>query len=257
MATLSIIIPHYRTEQYIKLCLRSLRKYSKSNLEVIVVDNGSDDGSIDYLNTVSWINLVVNPTRSLGSRAHAEGLDLGVKRATGEWLCFFHSDTIVLKPGWDDYLIQKMKTSQAMGLSTLERDLNIFEPYSEKCKRRLKELRKSLTSWFFKGKGNQKIMSFCFFIRRDIFLNTGFSFSISNADVVSDLYRDKIKGKYPFLLLHRKELEPLLWHTSNVTSILTGQIKDEMLVDKFNKKKALIMEREEILRILNDNSLDH
>jgi hypothetical protein len=72
-----------------------------------------------------------------------------------------------------------------------------------------------------------------------------------------NLYHDKIKGKYPFLLRSRKELEPLLWHTSNVTSILAGIINEKDLVDKFYKKNALLMERKEIAAILADDSLDH
>lgn len=255
MDTFSIIIPQYRTEQHVKLCLRSLRKYSKSKMEVIVVDNNSGDGSLDYLRSLSWIKLIENHSRSLGSQAHAEALDLGVKRATGAWLGFFHSDTIVLRPGWDEYLIQKIRESNAVGLSTLERDINQFEPFSDKCKRTIHALRKSLKHWFIKKK-KEKIMSFCFIIRRDIFLETGFSFLPPTGDFISDLYHEKIKGKYHFLLLKHKELEHYLWHTSNVTSILTGQIKDNALVEKFKQKNTLIMQRREVLEILGRDSLD-
>jgi glycosyltransferase involved in cell wall biosynthesis len=255
MDTLSIIIPHYQTTQHIKLCLRSLRKYSKSKIEVIVVDNNSGDNSLEYLKSLSWIKLIENHTQSLGSKAHAEALDLGVKEATGAWLGFFHSDTIVLRLGWDEYLIQKIKESNAAGLSTLERDINQFEPFSDKCKRTIHGLRKSVKNWFTKGK-KEKIMSFCFIIRKDIFLDTGFSFLPATGDVISDLYHEKIKGKHHFVLLKHKELESYLWHTSNVTSILTGQIKDKALLDKFNQKNTLMMKRSEVLEILGSDSLD-
>jgi len=255
MDTFSIIIPQYQTEQHIKLCLRSLRKYSKSKLEVIVVDNNSGDGSLEYLKSLPWIKLIENQTRALGSQAHAEALDLGVKGATGAWLGFFHSDTIVLRPGWDEYLIQKIRESDAVGLSTLERDINQFESFPDKCKRTIHGLRKSLKHWFVENK-KEKIMSFCFIIRRDIFLQTGVSFLPATGDFISDLYHEKIKGKYRFLLLKHKELEPYLWHTSNVTSILTGQIKDNALVEKFNQKNTLLMKRNEVLQILGSGSLD-
>jgi glycosyltransferase involved in cell wall biosynthesis len=257
MEKLSIIIPHYNTEQYIKLCLRSLRKYSKNQIQVIVVDNNSNDDSIEYLRSLSWIKLIVNHTQSLGSKAHAEALDLGVQEARGEWLCLFHSDTIVLQNGWDDYLILKIKNSQAVGLSTLARDINQFEPFSDKCKRTLHEFRKHMKHWFLPDKQNEKIMSFCFFIHRDIFSNSGYSFLRTSKDIVSDLYYQEIESRYPFLLLKRRELEPLLWHTSNVTSILAGRIQDSALMNKFYKKNASLMKREDILNILFDDSLDH
>jgi glycosyltransferase involved in cell wall biosynthesis len=257
MGMLSIIIPHYRTEQHIRLCLRSLRKYSKSDIEVLVIDNNSNDGSIEYLRSLSWIRLIENPTQSLGSRAHAEALDLGVKHAAGEWLAFFHSDTIVLKSGWDLALIQKIKDAHAVGLSTLERDINKFEPFSEKIKHIIYNFRKNLKKMVLRKDNFEKIMSFCFILNKNIFDNTGFSFLSPCKDIVSDLYYEKIKGKYPFLLVSYKELEPLLWHTSNITSILTGQIKEKSLIQKFHIKNSWLMQNADIQEILSDASLDY
>jgi hypothetical protein len=74
--------------------------------------------------------------------------------------------------------------------------------------------------------------------------------------VVSALYHRAIKGKHPFLLLGRAELEPFLWHTSNVTSILTGQIAKQSLVDKFRTKSQSLLRQEEVRSILADDSLD-
>ena len=103
---LSIIIPQYKTEQFIRLCLRSLRKYSRNPIQVIVVDNNSCDGSIDYLRSVPWIDLIENKSDLVGIRAHREAIDLGVEKARGDWICLFHSDTIVLKEAWDVSLLK-------------------------------------------------------------------------------------------------------------------------------------------------------
>jgi glycosyltransferase involved in cell wall biosynthesis len=257
MDLLSIIIPQYRTEQHIRLCLRSLRKYSQAATEVLVIDNNSQDGSVEYLRSLSWIKLIENPTQSLGSRAHAEALELGVKQAAGNWLCFFHSDTMVLQPGWDLTLIHKIKEAHAVGLSTLERDINQFEPFSEKFKHKLFDLRKTIKGWLGAPKKFEKIMSFCFIIQKDFFVETGFSFLSPSKDIVSDLYHEKVKGAHPFILATRRELEPLMWHTSNVTAILTGQIQEASLVQKYHLKNSMLLQNAAIQEILSDTSLDY
>ncbi len=52
-AKITICIPHWQVKQYMTLCLRSIRKHSqKYDLQVIVVDNGSKDESLDYLRSL-------------------------------------------------------------------------------------------------------------------------------------------------------------------------------------------------------------
>ena len=54
----SICIVNYKTEELLKLCLRSIRKFTTFPYEVIVVDNDSGDGSLDYLRSLSSIRLI-------------------------------------------------------------------------------------------------------------------------------------------------------------------------------------------------------
>ncbi|MDP2690680.1 MAG: glycosyltransferase family 2 protein [Deltaproteobacteria bacterium] len=257
MEKLSIIIPQYRTEDYIRLCLRALRKHTGGDAEVIVVDNNSSDGSIEYLKKVKWITLVENNSGSIGSAAHKEALDLGIQKATGGWVCLFHSDTIVLKDSWDAVLMDRVRKAGAAGLSTQVRDINPFEPWSEGLKARLSELRKRAKQKLIsKVPREEKIMSYCFIVRKSVVEQSGFSFSRAEGDVVSSFYARVIKGKHPFLLLGRDELMPLLWHTSNITSILTGQITEESLVRKFNAKTGSLMRSRAVQELLADPSLD-
>ena len=50
---LSVIIPVYNGEQYIDRCLNSLINQTYKNLEIIVVDDGSKDKSIDIIKNIS------------------------------------------------------------------------------------------------------------------------------------------------------------------------------------------------------------
>jgi GT2 family glycosyltransferase len=90
---LSVIIVNYRVPYFLELCLRSVRK-SLQNLEaeIIVVDNHSADGSLDFLRPlfpeVTWM---VN-TENIGfARANNQAL----RQATGDYILFLNPDTVV------------------------------------------------------------------------------------------------------------------------------------------------------------------
>lgn len=42
---LSVIVPVYNTGKYIRQCIESIRKQSLKNIELLLVDDGSTDGS--------------------------------------------------------------------------------------------------------------------------------------------------------------------------------------------------------------------
>ncbi|MFB0524689.1 MAG: glycosyltransferase family 2 protein [Phycisphaerae bacterium] len=54
----TICIINYKTLDLTRLCLRSVRKFTKYPYEVIVVDNNSQDESSEYLKHLSWIRLI-------------------------------------------------------------------------------------------------------------------------------------------------------------------------------------------------------
>jgi len=106
----SIVIPHYQTEDLVRLCLRAIRRLTNHPYEVIVVDNHSADGSLDYLRRVGWIRLIergpeVEPD---APNAHAAALTLGTAAARGRWLVSFHSDTIARREDWLTRLVSPL-----------------------------------------------------------------------------------------------------------------------------------------------------
>jgi glycosyltransferase involved in cell wall biosynthesis len=251
LPVLSIVIPNYRTEEFTRLCLRSLRKYSRLPNEVIVVDNNSADDSTEYLRSLKWIRLVENNSQSLGSLAHREALDLGAQSASGQWLMLMHSDAIVLKEGWDCELIAMAEAAGAVGFSTVFRKLDRFEPWWSWWATKLKDgLRRSRTP-----AGSTKLMSHCFAIRRDVIPWNEFSFRKAG-DPVTDLYDRFVRDQHPFLLLDRATLEQLMWHPSNVTSIVTSQMAGNKLVSRFQARAERLKRVPAIRAIIEDESLD-
>ena len=99
----TICIVNYKTLDFTRLCLRSIRKFTKYPCEVIVVDNDSQDESLEYLRSLSWIRLIerkAKPGEPGGGFAHGAALDLGLENCNTEFYISMHSDTFVQKAGW-------------------------------------------------------------------------------------------------------------------------------------------------------------
>ena len=109
----SIVIPHYRTEDLVRLCLRAIRRLTDHPYETIVVDNHSADGSLEYLRRVGWIRLIERGPEAGPDAvaAHASAMDLGLGAARGRWLVSLHSDTIVRRDGWLGDLLARLRAA--------------------------------------------------------------------------------------------------------------------------------------------------
>lgn len=92
MMDVSVIIVNYNTRQLLADCLRTVRERTRScSYEVIVVDNASTDGSELIVAEFPWIKWI-NAGANLGfGRAN----NLGVESATGKYLFFLNSDTLL------------------------------------------------------------------------------------------------------------------------------------------------------------------
>ena len=252
---LSIIIPQYKTLELIRLCIRAIKQFSVLNPEIIVVDNNSKDASLDYLKKIKNITLIENKREYSGADAHKLALDLGIKKARGQWILLFHSDSIVLKKGWDQDLIDLTKKYPSIiGATTIYRDINRFATWYTKLLRYAKE-NGSFFHYTF-DVTDKKIMSYCFLIKRNFLLKTKYQFYGSQGDVGDSLYQTHIKNQKPFILLGRKMLNRFIWHTSNATSLAAGLMNDEKSKQKFLKKRNQLLSSDIISSILKNNALD-
>jgi glycosyltransferase involved in cell wall biosynthesis len=99
----TICVVNYKTLDITRLCLRSIRKFTRYSSEVIVVDNDSQDESLEYLRNLSWIRLI---ERRLGSDdrsggfAHGAALDIALENCKTEFFVSMHSDVIIQKQNW-------------------------------------------------------------------------------------------------------------------------------------------------------------
>lgn len=90
----SVIIPNWNGVQLLKTCLTSLQKQTFRNSEVIVVDNGSTDGSVTFIKKNFPKVKIIKLSRNTGF-AHA--VNLGIKKAIGEMVILVNNDTEIDK----------------------------------------------------------------------------------------------------------------------------------------------------------------
>ncbi len=90
----SVIIPNWNGKHLLRVCLLSLRKQTLKNFEIILVDNGSVDGSVSYIKKYYPEVKVIGLDKNYG---FAKAVNVGIKAAQGEYLALINNDTEVDK----------------------------------------------------------------------------------------------------------------------------------------------------------------
>jgi glycosyltransferase involved in cell wall biosynthesis len=98
----TICIVNYKTLDFTRLCLRSIRKLTHYPYEVIVVDNNSQDKSLEYLKSLKWIRLIERDSAGDigGGYSHGAALQMGFENCNTEFFISMHSDTFIIKDNW-------------------------------------------------------------------------------------------------------------------------------------------------------------
>jgi GT2 family glycosyltransferase len=102
----SVVVPAYDAERTIDECLRSLLdlRYPADRLELVVVDNGSTDGTAEALRRYDGRIAIVHERR----RGPATARNAGLRTATGEVVAFTDADCVV-EPDWLTHLVAALE----------------------------------------------------------------------------------------------------------------------------------------------------
>ena len=110
----SIIIPNWNGVHHLPTCLDSLRRQSYPDFEVIVVDNGSTDGSLELLaRDYPEVKVVALPE----NRGFAGGVNAGIREARGEIVAVFNNDAEA-DPCWLGELAGALARHPEAGMAT-------------------------------------------------------------------------------------------------------------------------------------------
>lgn len=152
--TVSIIVPVYNVEQYLKRCLDSIIHQSYYDIEVIVVDDGSTDNSLSITRQYTDQRIkVIEKTNGGLSSARNEG----IRHASGDYITFIDSDDWI-----DNSMLEKMvfqasqynadivcvdelSTDGDIGIKKNQASIKVF--YGQDCLSQLLSLKVKTYSW--------------------------------------------------------------------------------------------------------------
>lgn len=85
---ISVILLNYNGKEFLKISIRSLINQTHHNYEIILVDNGSTDGSIEFVvSNYPQIRIVKSPHNSF-----SVGNNMGIRQATGDYIFILNND---------------------------------------------------------------------------------------------------------------------------------------------------------------------
>lgn len=109
----SVIIPVYKTEQYLEKCLLSVLQQEYTKIEVIVVDDGSPDNAYivaeKYEKSDKRVRLIRQQNKGLSGARNT-----GIREAKGKYLIFLDSDDTLVSNAVTNMVLQAKKTQANM-----------------------------------------------------------------------------------------------------------------------------------------------
>ncbi len=107
----SVVIPNWNGKKFLAGCLDSLLAQSYPQVEIVVVDNGSHDGSVDYLKSnYPQVKLICFPVNTGFSPA----VNAGIRASCGEFIALVNNDT-VSELTWIEELVKAMTANPELG----------------------------------------------------------------------------------------------------------------------------------------------
>jgi len=110
----SIVIPNYNSKQLIESCLSSLFSLKYKNIEVVLVDDGSDDGCLNIVKQKFAKEKRLKIIRGKKNLGPSIRRNQGIKKAKGNYIAFFESD-MQADSNWISYMIRAFEKNPDIG----------------------------------------------------------------------------------------------------------------------------------------------
>lgn len=230
----TILIPNYKTLKLTKLCLRLLRLYTDlSKVNIIVIDNDSNDESLLYLKTVKWIHLIERKAIPGESpvQSHARALDLALDTVTTPYVLSIHTDSLVKHPEWLSFLIDKMtQDSNIAGVGSWKLEskpmwrnaLKSIERNVQRVIYRLTDNKQHVLEGV--GKNYYYLRSHCALYRMDLLRKYDLHFADGDMVAGKEMHKKLIENGHDMVFLPSDQLIKYLDHINHATTVLNPEL---------------------------------
>lgn len=131
MPKISFIIPVYNVDKYLRNCLDSILKQTLMDIEILCIDDASDDESFEILNRYAKIDARVKCFQNERNMGLSETRNIGMKVASGDYIWFVDSDDCIIPGNAAERLYRYMENDNL--------DVLMFEGEQEFENQKLKE----------------------------------------------------------------------------------------------------------------------
>lgn len=107
----SLVIPSYNNLRHLKNAYNSVRKYYTDKVELILVDDGSDDGTIDWLKSLKDDNLIF--WREEDRIGHTILYDRGIEKSTHDIVGILHAD-MYIAPNYIENILKHLEPGKVI-----------------------------------------------------------------------------------------------------------------------------------------------
>lgn len=111
MAAVTVVIPNWNGRHLLGTCLGALQEQTYRDFDVVVVDNGSADGSAEWLGQNFAGRVIANET----NRGFAAAVNQGIRASPGQYIATLNNDTAP-SPGWLAELMAAMESEARVGM---------------------------------------------------------------------------------------------------------------------------------------------
>jgi GT2 family glycosyltransferase/glycosyltransferase involved in cell wall biosynthesis len=173
----SIIILTYNQWEYTEKCLRSIERNTRERCEIIVVDNGSSDGTTAHLQNLArgktQYKLIVNPK----NEGFAKGCNQGIREAKGEFLSLLNNDVLVTE-NWLSGLRECLDSASQIGIvGPMTNEISGIQRIPEGSYQSIENLDEFAREFRERNRNrripSRRIVGFCMLFRRELIEKIG------------------------------------------------------------------------------------
>jgi len=243
----TILIPNYKTPEITKICMRLIHQHTDFNrVDVIVIDNNSNDASLAYLKSLNWITLIERKSDAPETPplSHSRALDLALAKVKTPFVLSIHTDTFVKRPDWLDVLLKPFEHNPKLagvGSWKLESKSKL-----QMLGYQFEQAWKKLLAKHFGYSGYRAdrldvnaryLRSHCAMYRMDVInaLNTNFSDGEDTAGRV--MHQKMVAAGYEMLFLNSGELGRYVDHLNHATMVINPELGSSTQMRKEGSKR--------------------
>ncbi len=256
LPSFSIALVNYKTLELTKICLELLKKHldagdiNADDVDVWVVDNGSNDESTDYLRGLDWIHLIERQpvAGEEGFAAHGKGLDLILAQIKSDYVFLLHTDTFIYDADVFGLMLRKCMAKHIIAAVGCQEQLNrgylrsAWRITSRFCKHYVRRIKQKLGLKTKEPKPYREtyIKSFCALWNVKLMRQNGLTFLMENripGYEIQDIFKQK---GYAIRLISPMKLFKYLDHVEAGTVGLVSGYSD---INRRTKRKKSILQK--------------